>query len=69
VRFIVTFPIGGPLRNCYSAVEADSEYDARLLLMDEYGREGWAGIYGETAEGRMKTHGLRFIPFGPVVPS
>ena len=69
MKFVVTFPLGGPLRNCYTLLDADCELDARLVLMDEYGRSGWAGIYPASAEGRMRDeHGLAFIPFGPVRP-
>lgn len=66
----MTFPVGGPLRNCFTLVEADTEYEARLSLMDEYGRSGWAGIYPATDKDRLvDRYGLMFIPFGPVVPS
>ena len=67
MRFFVTFPIGGPLRNCYTIVEAATELAARLVLMDEYGREGWAGIYREHEYDRaVGQYGLHYIPFGPV---
>lgn len=68
-RFLVTFPVGGPLRNCYTVLEAPTELEARLILMDEYGRTGWAGIYPESEKARViDRHGLGFIPFGPVTP-
>lgn len=67
MTFLVTFPVGGPLRNCYTTVEAPSELEARYLLMDDYGRTGWAGIYRMADKARVvDRHGLAFIPYGPI---
>jgi hypothetical protein len=67
MRFIVTFPVGGPLRGCYTIVEADDEETARYRVIDEYTRDGFGALYSEHL-GRpiVATYDLKLIPFGPL---
>lgn len=67
--FLVTFPMSSPLRNCYTTIDADTEIDARLRVMDEYGASGFGGVYPEWEKERtVDAYGLALIPFGPLGP-
>ena len=65
--FVVTFPVGGPLRGCYTTVDADDEVSARYLVLDEYGRDGFGAVY-PFSQGSViaERFDLERIPFGPL---
>ena len=45
MRFVVTFPVGGPLADSYTEIDALDEHTARLAVIGVYGTRGWAGIH------------------------
>jgi hypothetical protein len=67
--FLVTFPMLSPLRDCYTTIDADTEYDARLRVVDEYGTAGFGSVYPEWEKARaVDKYDLALIPFGPLRP-
>ena len=73
--YIVTFPgVRHPLRDCYTTVEADTEYEARLVIIDVYGRgdpeghSGFGSVYSTPEQAGVTRYNLRFVPFGVVTP-
>ena len=66
VRWVVTFPVGGPLADRYAVIEAADEMTARLAVMGVYGQRGWAGMYRADAEAQamVERYGLRPVALG-----
>lgn len=66
MRFVITFPIGGPLADRYSEIEAADELSARLATIGVYGQRGWAGIYRADKEAQQMVvrHALHPVVFG-----
>lgn len=66
MKFVVTFPVGGPLADRYVELEAHDELSARLALIAVYGRRGWSGIYpaGEQAQAMVLEHRLHQAELG-----
>ena len=66
MRFVITFPVGGPLADRYSEIEAHDELCARLAIIGVYGQRGWAGVYraDAAAQEMVEKHALFPISFG-----
>lgn len=66
MRFVITFPVGGPLADSYAEIEAHDELTARLAIVGVYGNRGWAGVYRADAEAQRMVvkHGLHPVSFG-----
>lgn len=66
MRFVITFPVGGPLHDRYTEVVAHDELSARLAIKAVYGTRGWSGIYpaDATAQRMVVQHGLHPIDLG-----
>ena len=73
-EFVVTFPVGGVLRDCYTTIDAENEYQARLQIIEVYGRgdpeghSGFGSVYPNTHQAGVERFGLTFIPFGVLHP-
>ena len=65
--YIVTFAIGGPLRNQFAKFTASTELDVRRYCIKHFPRD-WAFIYSpEGFEGQADKFGLRLC-FEEVLP-
>lgn len=66
MKFVVTFPVGGPLADSYAEIDAHDELSARLALVAVYGQRGWAGICraGAEAQQMVVRYGLHPVEFG-----
>lgn len=66
--FVVTFPVGGPLRHCFTVIDAVDEESARILTVREYGNDGFGALYpaNDRAIEMVAKYELTGIPFGPL---
>ena len=65
-RYVITFPVGGPLADHYLELEATDELSARLAIIGVYGQRGWASIYVDNEETRtgLKAYRLTKVLLG-----